>query len=49
MKETDCRFMGPDCDGPVTYRADPFSAEIYEDYTKVWMCEYHRYVRAQDI
>lgn len=37
------------CAGPVTFAADPYQADIYNDDTPVWMCERHRDERYSDI
>jgi hypothetical protein len=37
------------CEGEVTYEPCPYASEIAEDYTPVWLCEYHRGERAYEI
>ena len=37
------------CSGDVTFEENPFSAEIYDDHTEVWMCEAHRNEAARDV
>lgn len=37
------------CWGTVHYRVDPFAHEIYDDDSKVFICEQHEYERAVDI
>lgn len=38
-----------DCKGKVTYGPDPLAAEVYNDQTKVWECDYHREQSALDV
>jgi hypothetical protein len=49
-RNNNCDRCGQDdCDGSVTLAPDPFSSEIYDDHTPVWMCKGERQIRRDDI
>ena len=51
MAKHECVFGNyPDqCSGKVQFREDPYSADVHNDHTKVWICEGHQDSRAEDV
>lgn len=50
MAKRACMHAGTgECKRPVTYDADPYTADVHGDETKVWMCAEHRTEAALDI